>query len=309
MKVLTAPTEEFNRRERTQLAANASAGSSVVVTVANVADFSVNDYVVVGLEGSQQAELTQVTAIFGQTLTLALLTLAHELNEPVVKYRYNQRRFYGSTSATGSFLELTSSGSPLTIMVNDPQGTTLEYTGLEGYTYFKATYFNSTTNDTTDLANSDAVLADESLRYCSIYAIRRQAGLTNNPYITDGDIEAYRKRAENEVDSWLSAKFIMPYTNASGIEEIPAVLENITMLLAAGYMDYREYGRDGQGVKWLGEARAILKALQGPGGQTLIGSDHLEMQVVTNSQSVVGYPDIVDDECGPPQFFTMTQKF
>src|SRR4051794_9405442 len=85
------------------------------------------------------------------------LKFAHKAGEPVVKYRYNQRRFYGSLTATGSYSELTTSGSPIAIQVDDPQGTTLEYTGDEGYAYFKATYWNSATSEETDDDDADAV--------------------------------------------------------------------------------------------------------------------------------------------------------
>lgn len=310
MKVLLAPTEDFIKSVRTQLSAGVSAGSSAVVPVSNVAGLAVNDYVVVGLEGSQQAELCQITAISGESITVDLLKLGHLQDDPVVKYRYNKRKFYGSTVQAGPFTELTSYGSPTGIMVDAPQGTTLEYTGGEGYIYFKSTYYNSTDTTESNLADANTVLADESKRYCSIYAIRKQGGLTNNPYLTDGFIETYRKRAENEVNSYLNARYILPLTNSSGVAEIPFMVENMTVLLAAGYMDYQELGSDGEGKKWLGEARAVLKALQTPGGQQLLGSDNAEMQTKTLSNGVISNETESngDDDCDQP-FFDRNQTF
>ena len=156
---------------------------------------------------------------------------------------------------------------------------------------------------------SNAVLGDESARYCSIYAIKKQAGLTKNPYITDGVVETYRKRAENEVDSYLNAKYTLPLQNSQGVPEVPFMIENICVLLAAGYMDYQEFGKDGEGVKWLGEGRAILKALQSPGGQQLLGSDHAEMMTNTLTSGVKSFPDTVDNENGPTRMFTTGQIF
>lgn len=309
MKILIAPTEDFIKYEKTKLTADTLSGASINVTMANSAGIAVNDYVVIGHEGSQQAELCQVTALLGEIVTVDLLNLPHLADEPIVKYRYNKRKFYGATVAGGSYTELASYGSPVEIAVNDPQGTVLEYVGGEGYIYFKTTYYNSQSAEESDILEASEILADESLRYCSIYEIRKQAGLTKNPYITDGYVETYRKRAESEVDSYLNARYYLPLTNSSGVLEIPFLVENCTTLLAAGYMDYQEFGKDGEGVKWLGEARSILKKLQTPGGQQLLGSDHQEMQTKTLSSGVASYPDQVDNDNGPDQKFTMRQNF
>lgn len=309
MKVLIAPTEDFVKRERAKLTLNVSGGSSVVCTLDNVTGFAVNDYVVVGYEGSDGCELAKITAVTGETITLDTLNVNHLSGDSIVVYRYNKRKFYGCATINGSYTELTSYGSPVVIGVNNPQGTFLEYTGLEGYIYFKSTYYNSTTTDESNLTDADAVLADESVRYCSIYAIRKQAGLTSNPYFDDGMIENYRKRAENEVNSYLNSRYLLPLTNSSGVQEIPFLVENCTVLLAGGYIDYQEFRQDGEGVKWLGEARSILKKLQTPGGQQLLGSDWQEMQTQTLTSGPTGYPNTVDNLNGPTQKFTMDQTF
>src|ERR1043166_5242194 len=129
MKVLLAPNEsDVLVQERAELNADASAGSSVALTVLNNDSIIANDYVVIGREGSETAELQQVSSVTGNTtITVGTLKFAHKANEPVTKYRFNKRKFYGATSKTGSYTELTSDGSPKTIQVDDPQGTILEY--------------------------------------------------------------------------------------------------------------------------------------------------------------------------------------
>lgn len=308
MKVLFASTEDFIKRERARVSADVSAGSTVSVTLTNGEGYAANDWLVMGYEGSENAELCQIASITGNVAVISTLRLAHKADEPVVKYRYNKRKFYGCTTATGNFTELTSYGSPVTIGVDDPQGAILEYTGSEGYTYFKATYYNSTTTDESNIADADAVLADESLRYCSIYAIKKQAGLNNNPYIVDGDVETYRKRAENEVNSYIISRYTLPLVNGDGTSEIPWMIENITTLLAAGYMDWQEFGEDGNGKKWLGEARSLLKKIQ-DGSQSLIGLDGVQMTEVDVLSGVQSYPSSVDNTDGPTQQFTMRQQF
>lgn len=309
MRTLIAPTEDFIKVANDTLNADASSGEDIALSVPSSTNFLVNDWVVVGVEGSETAEICQITDIAVNSITVGTLVLSHKNGEPITKFRYNKRKFYGCLTADGSYVEIVGSGSPVTIMVNNPQGTRIEYSGNEGYVYFKSTYYNTQDFTETDINDADAVFADESLRYCSLYAIRKQAGLTENPYMTDGIIENYRRRAESEVDSYLNARYILPLTNSSNVAEIPFLVENCTVLLAAGYMDYQEIGKDGEGVKWLGEARSILKKLQSPGGQQLLGSDKNEMQTKDTSNGVQSYPDTVDNTNGPIRLFTMGQKF
>lgn len=307
MRLLIAPTEDFIKRQRTYITQDVAAGSNVVLTVPNSSGFSVNDYIVVGSEGSEGAELVKITALTDTSLTVDVLAIAHKADEPVLQYRYNKRKFYGAETATGTYTELTGDGSPKTILVTDPQGTQFEYTGAT-YTYFKATYYNSTTTEETALGDSYAYQADESLRYCSIYSIRKQAGLVINPYITDGMVETYRKRAESEIKSTIMTRYTLPLQKSDGTYEVPAIIENCAVLLAAGYMDYQEFGKDGEGVKWLGEARGILKSIK-TGTMRLIGTDDVELAYIANSSQLQGFPDLVDNSEGPTRKFTMNQKF
>src|SRR5579863_5416393 len=173
MKTLLAPTEDFIKQARTRLNGNVDAGNNAVIPVENSAGIAVHDFIVVGTEGSEQAEVCQVTVVSEQEITVSVLQLPHLNYEPITKYRYNQRKFYGCTTIAGAYTELTSYGSPENIEVNDPQGTILEYTGVEGYIYFKATYYNFYSTEETGLTENTAVLADDSTRYCSIYAIKK----------------------------------------------------------------------------------------------------------------------------------------
>jgi len=147
MKTLLAPTEDFIKQERSKLSTDASAGSNVTLVLENNDHFANTEYIVVGREGSEQAELCQINAAVsgGTDVRVATLVRSHKAGEPITKYRYNKRKFYGATSATGSYTELTGDGSPVTIQVDDPQGTLIEYSGST-YTYFKATYYNTSTS-------------------------------------------------------------------------------------------------------------------------------------------------------------------
>lgn len=302
MRVLQAPTEDFIKQERTSLAADATAGSNVTLTLENNDGIANETYIVIGREGSEQAELCQVNQAVtaGQSVRVATLLFNHKKGEQVTVYRYNKRKFYGATEAGGSYTELTGDGSPKTIQVDDPQGTILEYSG-NTYTYFKATYYNSTTLTETSRDDADEVLADESARYCTIYGIRKKGGFTENPYLSDGRVEDKRKQAENEINSTLITRYTLP------LGEVPPLITLICELLAAGYLLYEEFGSDGEGGKMLGEGRGILKAIQ-RGDQRLIGVDSTELASVSSTNVLRGKPD-GSEEGGEVRKFTIDQKF
>lgn len=305
MRTLLAPTEDLIKLERSRLEADATAGSNVSLTIGNNDGFIDADYIVVGYEGNELCEMCKINQAVtaGQVVRVATLKFNHKANEPITKYRFNQRKFYGSATSGGVYTELTSEGSPKDIQVDDPQGTYIEYTG-DDYFFFKSTYYNSTSFVETDIDDSEAVDADESKRYASLYAIRKHAGLAGNPFYSDARIETKRKQAESEINSILYARYVLPLT------EVPALLGQICELLAAGYIDYEEFGKDGEGVKWLGTGRALLASIA-KGTQRLIGADGEELATKTLTAGVQSYPDQVNntDSEGPSQRFTMNQTF
>lgn len=303
MRTLLAPTEDFIKLERTELDADAPAGSNVTLTLLNNSGMADNTFIVIGKEGGERAEIQKINQSVtpGTSVRVATLLFNHKKGTPVTVYRYDKRKFYGSATSGGSYSELTGDGSPATIQVDDPQGTLLEYSGST-YLYFKSTYYNSVTALETSIDDSNEVLADESVRYTTLYAIRVQAGLTQNPYIDDGRIEEKRTQAENEINSILFRLYQLP------LAEIPALIKRVCTLLAAGYVDFEEYGPDGQGVKWLGEARGILTSIR-DGKQNLIGVDGTELARKTLTQGVISSPNTVDNNNGPVRYFTMGQRF
>lgn len=297
---LRASTEDFVKLERSQLAANATAGSSVALTLENNNGISNTDFIVIGHEGSELAEIVQVNAVVtaGQTVQVATLKFNHFKGEPVTRYSYNKRKFYGCATETGTYVELTSEGSPVDIQVDDPQGTLLEYLGST-YLYFKATYYNSTSTTETDIDDAVAVAGDQSGRYASLFEIRKHAGLAGNPLYSDVQLERKRKNAENEINSVLIGRYSLP------LASVPGLINQICTLLAAGYIDYEEFGSDGEGVKWLGEARALLKNIV-KGTRLLLEEDGTELTRVEGTGVLDGYPDDVDTDA---RVFSMSDKY
>jgi len=297
---LRATTEDFVKLERSQLAANATAGSSVSLTLENNNGISDTDFLVIGHEGSELAELVQVNAVVvdGQSVQVTTLKFNHFKGEPVTRYSYNKRKFYGCATETGTYVELTSEGSPVDIQVDDPQGTLLEYLGST-YLYFKSTYYNSTSATETDIADALAVAGDQSGRYASLYEIRKHAGLAGNPFYSDVQLERKRKNAENEIQSALVGRYTLP------LAAVPGLINQICTLLAAGYIDYEEFGSEGEGAKWLGEARSLLKNIVS-GKRLLLGEDGTELERIEGTAGVDGYPDDADTD---GRIFSMSDKY
>ena len=133
MRQLTAPTEDFIKLERSRLKTGAAQGSNVTLVLENNDGLASGDFIVIGYEGSELCEIQQINQAVtpGTDVRVATLKFTHEANEPITKYAYNKRKFYGSLTEGGSYVELTADGSPVSIQVDDPMGTHLEYTGSE----------------------------------------------------------------------------------------------------------------------------------------------------------------------------------
>lgn len=308
---LIASTEDSIKLADSKLSANVSAGSNVTIPLYGNGGFAVGNYVCIGIPGSATAEIQQINSLpAASSIEVATLLYAHSSDEPIQVYRYNQRKFYGSLTLTGSYAELLSSGSPKSIAVNDPQGTYFEYTGSDGFLYFKSTYYNSNTNEETDINDAIGVAGDQSTRYCSLYDIRFQAGMQDNPYVGDDQFEDYRTRAESTINSSLYARYILPLENGTTNElEVPAIIKDCAVKLAAGYSDYREYGKTGEGVKWIAEAKSILRDIK-TGVVRLIDSNFVEFELKEKTMGVQSNANQTNSnrQKDRPRF-TMNQQF
>lgn len=98
----------IKEREFTSIAANATAGSSVALTVANNDSFAANDYVIIGEIGMEKTELAQVSSVSGNTtITITTLKFDHAPNTRIYRIDYNQVEYSYATTLTGSKSVLT----------------------------------------------------------------------------------------------------------------------------------------------------------------------------------------------------------
>lgn len=289
MRIVIAPTDDWIKVERTKLTADAAAGSNIALALESNEGTAQNTFIVVGREGTERAELERINAaVSGNTaVQVATLKFGHLAGEPVTVYRFDKRKFYGCDTEDGSFVAL-ATDNPKAIQVDDLQGTPIEYTGSEGYVFFKATYYNSQTGLETELADSPPTSSDESTRYATLWGIRVKAGFEENTYLTEARLEEKRIQAENEIDSSLLSKYALP------LAEVPPLITNVCETLAAGYLLYEEYkasGIDNQGKTYLGEARGILKNIR-EGTQRLLASDKTELTPASSGGTMLeGMPN------------------
>src|SRR5690242_12491920 len=98
------PTEEFIKTEIGILGADVLAGSNVTLTLVNNDGLADTDFIAIGHEGSELCELAQINnaVTAGTSVRVATLKFNHKAGEPITRYSYNQRKFYGATSEDGS---------------------------------------------------------------------------------------------------------------------------------------------------------------------------------------------------------------
>lgn len=238
MQILIAQTEDFIFTERTNFSADEAVGQTVL-SCDNCQGFAADDYVCLGTVGDELAEIGQVSSVSADLKTITLTTAikhAHKKRELIQLVLFNQRKFYRSTTETGTFSHLSGEGSPKTLEVDRPDGTLLEDTSGTSTSWYKATYNNTTTGVETSLTDAIAIKASEANHYTSINKIKTEAGMEENYYIPIEMVNDYRLEAENQAESTVAGVYSLPFSS------IPPIFEQIVRLLAAGLLLSKEFG-------------------------------------------------------------------
>lgn len=311
MKVFKFPTEEdLIGMEQTELTAAATAGSSVTLALKSNHGLTDNDFVMIKRVGDDQAHIAQLNATVSGNTDIQIDTLRYDLaiGDIIRKITHNQRKFYGCATEDGTYVHISADDSPKTIEVDNLDGTLFEYTGDEGYLYFKSTYFNSQSpTKETDIDDAVSVLGGESDRYCSIYDIKAEAGLIDNPYISGVRLENLRVRAEGEVKASLFKKYALP------LSEIPVIIKTATKLMAAGWLLYQEYGAEADGTSKDGidkvkQGRSILKQIRN-GTVILLNSDDEVLEASSSGSKLDSFPDNTTEDQDDDKIFKITDKY
>lgn len=140
--ILTLLNPETEDLEKTYLS-NPYATGAVSIVVKNADRFALNDRAMIGEMGEEKTEVVTVTAgaTDGMTLTITGTVFSHEADTPVYRLRFDQVKFYRSTTGiSGSYSVI----STQNLDVDNANLTTIydDTTGLATY-YYKMTVYNS----------------------------------------------------------------------------------------------------------------------------------------------------------------------
>lgn len=307
MSEILHPTnfDPINVIEIGELSLDALAGQKVVKSTSSQG-LVAGDYLVVGVRGSEIAEIGQIDTINGEDITLlANLRFKHYRTDPITKLVGSQIKIYRAANVNG-LAPADTDFAYLGVVTIDADQLYTPYTDLAGGSgyWYKKTYYNSTSSLETSLADATAVRGGGYGHYASVDDVRHEAGMDNNRYIGDESILEKLEMAESEVNGSLAiAGYTLPLT------EVPANLKQITQLLAAGYLLTVDYGPEYNGLTKDGERKIKM------GKDMLLKIEKRETQLldvqgepVAQTKAVSGYPTSAQSETNPP-IFSMTDKW
>jgi len=299
MQILLAPTEDIVLGEKTFLSAEIAA-TTTVLPVFNTVGFVVDDYIAIDVIGSEISELRQISAIdaSAKTITISVVTyILHSKDATITKIRYNQRKFYRCSTETGTYIHLSSEGSPVAIQIDQPEGTEFEDSSGIATSWYKATYYNSTTSIESSTNDAVAVKAGDSEHYTSIYKIKTESGFQNNAYIGSDLVDRYRTEAEAQAEGAVIGLYDIPFSST------PKIFQHIVTLLASGSLLSKEYGLEADvevsktGQRKIERAEELLEKIRN-GDLLLVGEDGSKLATKTGVMASCSnvYDEDIEDQ-------------
>src|SRR3990167_9092527 len=168
MQILIAPLEQHILGEKTKFSAEEAAGQTVL-SVENTQGFTANNDIILGQIGSELAEIVQISLVNTNSITTSTTKFIHKQGEPITKILFNKRKFSRSTTESGTYSHLSSEGSPVDIQVDQPEGTSFEDSTGTSSSWYKATYYNSTSGLESAIDTAVATKAGDVEEYTSLY--------------------------------------------------------------------------------------------------------------------------------------------
>jgi len=265
------------------------------VLLASTDEFEAGDIIYVGALAREQCEKAIVESVDdATTLTLTSgLQYAHKRFDAVTAVLGDKLRIYRALNADGTPPADTSFNAYAARNISPEQVATY-YTDSSGSSdyWYKLTYWNETSGDETDPADSEPVRGDDYGHYASIIDIRKKAGFENAVNLKDYDIDLHRRNAETYLNGKLAANYTVPF------KPVPDAVNALTIQLSAAMLKYSAYGVRYQ--KELDDARAAVDAYA-DNGATIVDDDGNSL---SSGGMVSSYPD--EDA---PRSFTIGQVF
>ena len=193
------PFSDLQSVKKTFLSDDMSAGTTA--SVDSGAEFSANDYGVIGFVGAEKSEIVKVSSAVAATITLSSSSaFAHNRGDSFTFIPYNQIKIERSTDGiTYSAL------ATVDIRADATETYYLDTTGASTY-YYRVKFYNSTSTNTS--ATSDAVIAT-GYAYNTVGAIKARAldqmdekvgGIISDTFLNESlwearrEVDALRKR-------------------------------------------------------------------------------------------------------------------
>ena len=194
------PFPDIQDSKKTFLSDDMSAGTSV--SVDSGADFSANDYGIIGLNGVEKSEIVKVSSATASTITLSSTSsFAHNRGDAITFIPYNQIKIERSTDGT-SYSAL----ATVDIRADATETYYIDTTGESTY-YYRAKFYNSTSALSSQI--SDVVIAT-GLAYNTVGAIKARAldqmderigGIITDSFLNESLWEA-RREVDNLRKRW-----------------------------------------------------------------------------------------------------------
>ena len=236
--ILTLLNPETADLEKSYLNASYSTGITSVM-VKNSDRFAADDRIMIGEMGQEKTEVVTVSAVAsdGQTLTIGATEFSHEADTPVYKLRFDQARFYRSTTtSTGTYtllatVNLDVDNANLSTLYDDDQGQTTYY--------YKMTVYHSIS--TLESAFSDPIGGAGWRRDQVgniIDEILQEVSDTNEQHITRNELLGYFNDVNDELQGAAARPFDFLRTRTS-----------LTRTAATNYIDFPT-DSDGRETMW-----------------------------------------------------------
>lgn len=149
MKIRADLRSLLDNQETSSLSDKVYAADTSIVVI-NATNFSANDFILIGVLGSETAELRKISSISSNTIVLTTaLSFDHPQDSTITLLDYDQIIFYHSATTTGV---LTALAAAQTIVPDDVYNSYNDTSNIVGYGWFK--FQNSVTSAASSLSNA-----------------------------------------------------------------------------------------------------------------------------------------------------------
>lgn len=233
----------LNIKDKLVLTAD-SVAAITSIPVVNSQGVSADDFLIVGglaTDYSEQAQSAHTGFAPDRThvVVTAPLGAAHKQFDPLWVLFGDKIKVYRAPNVDGSYPP-DANYALLTTIPIDYDNAATQYTDPAGSSayWYKITYFNSITSAETTLADSPITIrGGDYITYTTIAAIRNEAGLNNNEFITDSAIDMQRYRAQAVIDGALEGLYVVPFA-----APVNPMISYLTEKLAAANLLSVDYG-------------------------------------------------------------------